>query len=320
MNWEQDDVSFTSEQPGGLTRGLWPVLKALLIASPVALTLFVSVVLGAQEQALVLEPRPTVAATDAPRPTSTLAPLAPVKTYALLPTDPPFQPTAVPPRSTSTKSLLPTVLPTFEPTATPTPTKKPTKAPPLPRTASCSKPKKWVNYKIQRGDTLSSLAIRYGVTVQKLKTTNCLRSNTIYAGATLWVPFQYSPTATRRPTKTKAPTQSPTATQTRMTVTPTTTGSTAAPPATDTGTPGSPTATTGPTGTTTPPTATTEPTETPVPPTDADPPTNTPAPPTDTPVPPTKTPVPPTKTPVPPTDTPVPPTDTPVPPTATETT
>jgi LysM repeat protein len=184
----------------------------------------------------------------------------------------------------------------------------------------CGKPAGWVAYTVRYGDTLSALSRRFGVTVASLKQANCLVGDTIYAGATLWVPY-VPPTATRRPSRTPLPTGTPTATPT--------------------GTPGGPTATTQPTAeiTGTPPTATplsptatpggptgTPPTGTPVSPTNtpAEPTstpdggaTNTPLPPTDTPLPPTNTPLPPTNTPLPPTNTPLPPTATKVPPSAT---
>ncbi len=52
----------------------------------------------------------------------------------------------------------------------------------------CGRPSGWVAYLVQRGDTLFSLAGRVGTTVPALKQANCLGSDTILAGATLWVP------------------------------------------------------------------------------------------------------------------------------------
>jgi LysM repeat protein len=76
---------------------------------------------------------------------------------------------------------------------------------------SCGKPSRWVAYTIQRGDTLSSIARRTGTNVPDLKQANCLKSDRIYAGATLWVPrLPWSPpTPTRRPTSTRRPTKTP---------------------------------------------------------------------------------------------------------------
>ncbi|HFD40899.1 MAG TPA: LysM peptidoglycan-binding domain-containing protein [Anaerolineae bacterium] len=183
----------------------------------------------------------------------------------------------------------------------------------------CGRPPGWVPYVVRRGDTLYSLAARYGITVAALKQANCLQGDTIVVGATLWVPY-YQPQPTRRPTATRPPaTATPTLTPTPLitasaTVEPTvsvepTETATGAPP-TETATPGGPSAT--PTLTSEPggtPTETAPPTESPIPPTETPAPTDTPLPPTAT-QPPTDTPLPPTATP-PPTETPIPPTATP---------
>jgi LysM repeat protein len=79
---------------------------------------------------------------------------------------------------------------------------------------SCGRPSGWVAYLIQRGDTLSSIARQTGTTVAVLKQANCLKSDRIYAGATLWVPRLPPPTRTPRPTATRRPTYTPTPTPT----------------------------------------------------------------------------------------------------------
>jgi membrane-bound lytic murein transglycosylase D len=47
---------------------------------------------------------------------------------------------------------------------------------------------KWLRHKVQRGDTLSHIASRYGTTVAVLRKTNELRSNTIRTGQQLIIP------------------------------------------------------------------------------------------------------------------------------------
>ncbi len=77
---------------------------------------------------------------------------------------------------------------------------------------SCGKPSGWVSYIIQRGDTLSSIARRVGTTVAALKQGNCLPSDRILAGASLWVPrlpAAPQPTSRPRPTSTRRPTSTP---------------------------------------------------------------------------------------------------------------
>jgi LysM repeat protein len=44
-------------------------------------------------------------------------------------------------------------------------------------------------YTVQRGDTLSSIAVRYGTTVYAIASANNIANpNLIYAGSTLWIP------------------------------------------------------------------------------------------------------------------------------------
>ena len=49
-------------------------------------------------------------------------------------------------------------------------------------------PEEWVEYEVRVGDNLSVLAERGGSTVQELMEVNCLKSETILIGATLYVP------------------------------------------------------------------------------------------------------------------------------------
>jgi LysM repeat protein len=135
--------------------------------------------------------------------------------------------------------------------------------PPLDDVA-CGVPAGWVSYVVRRGDTLFSLAIRTGTTVDRVLLANCLTfEDRIFYGTTLFLPRLPAVTSTPRPTSTPVPTSTP------------------LPPPPPTQPPAPPTATPAP-PTVTPPPA---PTDTPPPPTA----TNTPVPPTDTPVPPPPT-------------------------------
>ena len=215
---------------------------------------------------------------------------------------------------------------------------------PVPATCVSRPPAGWVSYTVRPGETLYALAIRHRTTLIQVQQANCLASDAIYAGQSIYLPPlppTATPTWTLPPTATPTWTLPPTATATQMATPSETPASTVtASPSAET-----PTATTEPDLTstvtvapTTPsptvPATAEAPTETPLPPTATPgaegtptetpiPPTATPVidPPTDTPIPPTATPViaPPTATPIPPTATPViaPPTATPIPPTAT---
>jgi len=78
-----------------------------------------------------------------------------------------------------TLSLLP--IPTTTPTPTPTPT-----APPV--TGGCAIAPGWQVYRIQPGDTLFLIGLRYGLTVDGIMRGNCLTDTVIVAGSVLYVP------------------------------------------------------------------------------------------------------------------------------------
>jgi LysM repeat protein len=187
--------------------------------------------------------------------------------------------------------------------------------PPTPRPpCTLQPPVGWVQYNVQPGDTLYSLAVRTRTTVYAIVQVNCLGGYTIYAGQQLWLPLL--PPTPPPPTSTMPPpaTHTPTATATLAGDTPTPSPTVGVDTPTPTATTGAPGDTPTPTGTNVPPTNTPtqpRPTDTPVLPS----PTPTTMPPTDTPPPPPPTPTlpPPSPTP-PPTNTPVvfepPPTET----------
>ena len=80
--------------------------------------------------------------------------------------------------------------------------------------AGCTYPPTWIPYVIRPGDTLSALSLAFGVSVDALKSGNCLTSVKIYSGAILYVPNVRPatpiPTRTPRPTPTRLPTLTPT--------------------------------------------------------------------------------------------------------------
>ena len=45
----------------------------------------------------------------------------------------------------------------------------------------------YLNYEIQKGDVLSEIAIRFGVTVESIKVTNNIGDNPIYPGQIIYV-------------------------------------------------------------------------------------------------------------------------------------
>jgi LysM repeat protein len=121
------------------------------------------------------------------------------------PTATPFLPTLASPSPSPTSTPIPTSLPTKEtasptmptPSATPSPTAAPTSADHL--LPSCPQPAGWYVYTVQRGDTLSALAWRAGMTTYALMQANCLSSQVISIGQKLYVPPTFYATATPKP-------------------------------------------------------------------------------------------------------------------------
>ncbi len=348
MDLEQTGLGSSSGERNRFVRGLGPVLSGLIATALVVLTLLVAVILGTQEQSLVAGVGPAATDTATPVPVTsspTLTTESPTRAVVASPT--PSPPPSPSPSPLPSLTPVPTVT-----TGCPPPPDwrqytvqrgetltslawrfwtteyrlmqanclksdalRPGQViyvPDISPRQPCGKPSGWVAYTVRRGDTLSALAARYGVSVTRLKQANCLTDDTIYAGATLWVPYAL-PTPTSRPSRTSIPTATPTPVETSttptLTISPTpassgTPGLTATPePTSGTLTPGTQTVTAEPTITPISPTETVEPTDTSLPPTATAGPTDTPPLPTDTPIPPTKTPAPATDTPVPPTAT-----------------
>lgn len=103
-------------------------------------------------------------------------------------------PTSTVPSATATPTPTGTVLPTATPTKTATPTAT------LP-------PGQQIIYVVRTGDTLYSIARRFGVSVQAIMAANnIVNPNRIYIGQTLIIP---SPSTTPAPTPTPKPTSTP---------------------------------------------------------------------------------------------------------------
>ncbi|OQY45700.1 MAG: hypothetical protein B6242_09680 [Anaerolineaceae bacterium 4572_78] len=109
----------------------------------------------------------------------------------------------VTPEPTSTPIILhEIVLPTIEvplsplnppihkPTYTPTPTIEPIELLPTATTVICelSPPTKWVQYIVQKSDTLFGLAMKTNTTVERIMQVNCLVNINIKIGMTLYLP------------------------------------------------------------------------------------------------------------------------------------
>jgi LysM repeat protein len=128
-------------------------------------------------------PKAAVAATPTPSPASTNTPVTPTNTPAQPPT-----PTPVPPTATPVPSPTPTLTPTPAPSPTPAPAPTATSAP-VPTQPSAGA--KYTVYSVKPGDTLFSIAVKYGTTVAEIMRINGLKSYMIYSGQQLKVPVGY---------------------------------------------------------------------------------------------------------------------------------
>ncbi|NDJ51889.1 MAG: LysM peptidoglycan-binding domain-containing protein [Chloroflexi bacterium] len=106
-------------------------------------------------------------------------------------TGPATRVTQVTPSPTSTATVTASPSPTPV-TASPTTTPHPPSATP----ETCRIPDAWFAYRVQRGDTLSSIGRRVGLSGIQLQRSNCLDSSTIYEGQFVYVPVQPAPIAT----------------------------------------------------------------------------------------------------------------------------
>ncbi len=151
-------------------------------------------------------------------PTSTLPPTR----IPVTPT-PTMAPTITPEITATVALEATTEVPATEGPPTPTPTPVPPTSTPVPPTAT---PVETVIHVVQRGETLSEIAIQYQVSVRAIVEANGLtNANLIVVGQRLIIPLsgQAVPTATRpagptntpRPTATKPPTVTPTSSPSR---------------------------------------------------------------------------------------------------------
>jgi LysM repeat protein len=108
----------------------------------------------------------------------------------VLPTLVPYVTETLPQISTITPEIF--VLPTFTSAPTYTESPSPTPSPyvtPIATFVSCGAPAGWIYYYVNAGDTLYSIGVRYGVSVEALQRANCLGSSiVIQVGTSLKVP------------------------------------------------------------------------------------------------------------------------------------
>ncbi len=98
-------------------------------------------------------------------------------------------PTRVAPTSTSTAISYPTAIATEAPTLTPIPPDTPVPATVTPTKPVPSPTASYVKYRVRAGDTLTSIAEKYRVTIKSIMAMNGLKSETIHPGDELLIPL-----------------------------------------------------------------------------------------------------------------------------------
>ena len=150
---------------------------------------------------------PTVAATSSPEPTATVpasatATAQPTKAATAAPTK---TATAAP---TKAATAAPTKAAAAAPTKTAQPTKKSgitatvraaTSASPAATATACVHPPNWVPYTIQASDFLIMLAERSNISLKELQRANCITTEKIYLGFTIYLPPSPTPTKAAAP-------------------------------------------------------------------------------------------------------------------------
>ncbi len=138
-------------------------------------------------------PTATSSATTVPPTPTVMLTQTPIPTHADMPT--------------ATDTPLPMPTDTSTATHTPLPTNTLTPLPPA-QPKACQKPSNWVEYEVQRGDTLATLSSRVGKTVYDLQQVNCLNNSTLQPRQIIYLPFS-PPTSTPTDTPTVVSTSTP---------------------------------------------------------------------------------------------------------------
>ena len=214
------------DSQNGMSSPLQRIIIGVGTLIVVILTVIAAIFLAMQSQPSDEEATP-ISQQSPPAIATTTTPATATPTFTSIPPPPSDTPTTTlepptpvpPPTSTDTPVALP---PTF--TATPvvivvTSTPLPPTPTPPPASGCPTTPPNWVEYVVQTGDTLNSLAGRTNVSVFDLQQANCLTSFTIQAGQRLYLPFT-PPPPTLTPTRPAANTPGPTPTRTPTAIAP----------------------------------------------------------------------------------------------------
>lgn len=116
----------------------------------------------------------------------------------------------VPPTASPAADVTPAALVTPDRQASPTPTRLVVMViTPTESTMKCTIPAGWTAYTLVAGDTLEDLAARFAVTVEQIRTANCLISSGLLPGTILYLP-PAAPTASSTPQPSETPAPTPT--------------------------------------------------------------------------------------------------------------
>lgn len=162
------------------------------VALPLRLALAAAVA-AAPATALPPAPSPTAAATSSPQPTATAPASATATTQATATAAPNI--TAAPTKKAASTATLRAATSTSVVLAA----AAKTSATPAGTATACVHPPDWVPHTIQASDILIVLAERSNISVKELQRANCITTEKIYLGFTIYLPPAPTPTKTAAP-------------------------------------------------------------------------------------------------------------------------
>lgn len=161
-----------------------PAASQQAMAGLAVVLVIVATLLGGVILALGERSTPEEAGPVETRPTPT-----PIRLSTIAPTQPRANPTSTPVEPTASPRP-PTATPSdpIEPPPTTRPATAPTTAPSYPAALPCTPNGHWVAYRVQAGENLYRIGLRYGQTVSQMMAANCLSAESVYAGQSILVP------------------------------------------------------------------------------------------------------------------------------------
>lgn len=179
-------------------RRRWLLYAGMTLILIIGWRFFSPLALGLLSPQLAVDENPTVLPSSTATPPASLTPTTETSPASA------FSDQSIPtPTVTPSATATPTASHTPTATAVPTDTETPTP------TCTPSRPSDWVLYTVQLGDTLSTLAVPRGTTVERIQEVNCIEGTVISTGQRILLPRSPFSTTMPAPTATQGSGTSP---------------------------------------------------------------------------------------------------------------